>query len=156
MKRKILLVSLAFVLPLLFGIEAWAQTTRIVVEAMSPERLKEKKLTTNISSGLTTVPKGTFAYLSAQAASGGTVQSVVWTLMTKPLGSRAVIDSANARFTTMRVDTTGQYVVKATITTNAGVTETYVTLTAANYVGVGSVGGKTPNLYAGQCASCHK
>jgi hypothetical protein len=147
---------LVLALFILLGAQAWAQSARIVVEAMSPERLLEKKMTTNISSGLTTVPKGTYVYLSAKAAPGGTVQSVVWTLLAKPAGSVAVIDSANKIFTTMKVDTTGQYLVKATITTNTGVKDTTVTLTAANFVGVGSMGGKTASLFKGQCAACHQ
>jgi hypothetical protein len=155
MIRRIQLLSVALVLPLIFGVGVWAQTTKIIVEAMSNERLSERKLTTNTSTGLTTVPKGTFVYLSAQAASGSTLTSVVWSLQTKPPGSSAKFDSANAAFTTIRVDTTGQYVVKATITTNGGVKDTTITLTAANFVGVGSVGGKTASLFSGQCGACH-
>jgi hypothetical protein len=156
MKRKIRLLILPFVFPLTFGIAVRAQTTGIVVEAMSPGLLAQKGLTTNPSSGLTTVPKGTYVYLSAQAAAGSTVQSVTWSVQSKPVGSNAQFDSASAVFTKLLVDTTGQYVVRATITTTAGVKDTSITLTAANYVGVGSVGGKTPDLYTGQCAACHE
>jgi hypothetical protein len=156
MKRKTRLLILPLVLPLTFGIAAWAQTTGIVVEAMSPGMLAQKGLTTNASSGLTTVPKGTYVYLSAQAAAGSTVKSVVWSVQTKPVGSNAQFDSANAVFTEIFVDTTGQYVVTATITTTSEVKDVSLTLTAANYVGVGSVGGKTPDLYTGQCAACHQ
>jgi hypothetical protein len=155
MKRKIRLLILPLVLPLVFGVAAWAQTTGIVVEAMSPGMLAQKGLTTNVSSGLTTVPKGTYVYLSAQAAAGSTVKSVVWSVQTRPVGSNAQFDSANAVFTKILVDTTGQYIVRATITTTAGVKDTSVTLTAENFVGVGSVGGKTPSLFSGQCAACH-
>jgi hypothetical protein len=154
MIRKVRLLSAALVLPLILGFRTWAQT-RIVVEAMSPERLAERRLTTNISDGQKTVPKGTYVYLSAQPAAGTEFQSVVWTLLSKPVGSKAVIDSANARLTTIRVDTTGQYVVKATITTSAGAKDTSITLTAANFVGVGNVGGKTASLFSGQCGACH-
>jgi hypothetical protein len=150
------LLLVALVLPLVLGVETRAQTTSIVVEAMSPERLKERGWTTNISSGLKTVPKGTYVYLSAQAATGSTVKSVAWSLQAKPVGSNARFDSANTVFTTLRVDTTGQYVVKATITTSAGVKDTAITLTAANFVGVGSIGGNTPSLFKGQCAACHQ
>jgi hypothetical protein len=156
MKRKIRLLILPLVLSLMFGVEAWAQTTGIVVEAMSPGLLAQKGLTTNVSSGLTTVPKGTYVYLSAQAATGSTVTSVAWSVQTKPPGSNAQFDSANAVFTKLFVDTTGQYVVKATITTTSEVKDVLLTLTAANFVGVGSVGGETPDLYTGQCAACHK
>ncbi len=156
MKHKWLICFFPLTLAILLGAQAWAQTARIVVEAMSPERLLEKKLTTNISSGLRNVPRGTYVYLSAQAAPGGTVQSVTWSLAVRPVGSTAVIDSVNKPFTTIRLDSVGQYVVRASITTNAGTKDTSVTLTAANFVGVGSVGGATPSLYKGQCAACHK
>lgn len=154
MIRKVQLLSVALVLPLIFGVRSWAQT-RIVVEAMSPERLAERRLATNVSDGQKTVPKGTYVYLSAQPAAGATFQSVVWSLLSKPVGSKAVIDSANARLTTILVDTTGQYIVRATITTSAGTRDTSITLTAANFVGVGNVGGNAASLFSGQCGACH-
>jgi hypothetical protein len=156
MKRTILLLSIGVGLSLLFNLVSRAQPTRIVVEAMSPERLIEKGLTTNISSGLPVVPKKSVVYLSAQAKSGTTIQSVAWSLQARPVGSTATLSSSSAQFTTILVDTTGQYVVRAIITTSAEIKDTSVTLTAANFVGVGNVGGTTASLYKGQCAACHQ
>jgi hypothetical protein len=155
MRSKLRLVLFALLLAPCLGIEVWAQSARIVVEAMSPERLKEKQLTTNVSSGLSVVPIGTVVYLSAQPEPGGTVKSVLWTIQSRPFGSTVAFDSANVVFTTIRLDSSGQYIVKATIATNAGATDTSIVLRAATFVGVGSVGGTKASLAKGQCGTCH-
>ncbi|HLE56774.1 MAG TPA: T9SS type A sorting domain-containing protein, partial [Rhodothermia bacterium] len=54
-----------------------------------------------------------------------------------------------------RPDVEGQYAIDLTIVTAGGSSSASVTITAAKYVGVGSVAGATPDRTKGQCAACH-
>ena len=72
-----------------------------------------------------------------------------------PAGSAATLPSLfdmRAHFTP---DVEGQYTIQVTITTATGTSIASVTITAANYVGVGNIGGADPSFATGQCAACH-
>ena len=131
----------------------WSQRAVVKMEAMSPERLKEQGWTSNTSSGLNVVPKGTVVYLSAKERANGTVLTATWEMFSRPAGSNAVLDSTTTKWTTFRADTTGQFQIKLTITTANGTDDTIMNITSANYAGVGLVGGVPAT--AGQCVMCH-
>jgi len=138
----------------------------IQIVGMSPYQLIQRYGSTAggamfATTGLNTIGKKTIVYLQAVDSSGNNVQteSVSWTV-TNPPGGQATIDSASAPFTTMTVDTTGQYMVSLQI----GSSSASIVINSANYVGVGSMalatmdttaiqnGGIPPN----QCGLCHQ
>lgn len=144
----------------------------IVIEALSPQevdvcgdpaRLDECPLPEGItlpegatpSNGLHVVGNGELVYLSAGEASGEEVTAYAWSISSTPSGSGAVLSSTDAAWTTFRPDVLGQYTVDVMVTTVSGMAGTSVTLTSAEYVGVGSMGGLTPDAGEGQCAACH-
>jgi hypothetical protein len=115
------------------------------------------------TSGLSTVGEKTIVYLQAIDSTGGTIQSVTWSVV-DPQGGHAQIDSVSAPFTTITVDTTGQYTINLTLTTQSGTSSASTVITSANYVGVGSLGIATmdtvPVQNGGipptQCGLCHQ
>ncbi|HUI31216.1 MAG TPA: FlgD immunoglobulin-like domain containing protein [Candidatus Acidoferrales bacterium] len=115
------------------------------------------------TSGFSTVGEKTTVFLRAMDSTGGTIQSVSWSVV-DPNGGHALIDSASAPFTTITPDTTGEYTINLQLTTAGGSSQSSATITSANYVGVGSVGiftndtMATDNHYAKfpQCAYCHE
>ncbi len=144
---------MAFVLFMIGG--SLAQQAAIKIEAMSPGRLHHLGLTGSTTTGLSVVPKGGVVYMSDRDLAGGTINSCVWQMTSKPGGSLADLDSTLTHWTTFRPDMTGQYAIKLTITTATGTDDTTITITAANFTGVGSVGNVPPNIAQGQCAGCH-
>ncbi|HEX9655138.1 MAG TPA: hypothetical protein VGA99_15635, partial [bacterium] len=127
----------------------------IVVEAWSPQELADAGRTTHPSTGLKVVGMEEQVYLLATESAGQEITAVTWTLTTQPTGSTVTLDSTNTVRTTFRPDTTGQFVVDVEITTAGGTGNGSVTITSGKYVGVGTVGGATPNIAAGQCGLCH-
>ncbi len=118
------------------------------------------------TTGLSTVGEKTIVYLQAIDSTGGTIQSVTWSVL-DPTGGHAQIDSASAPFTTITVDTTGQYTINLQVTTAGGTSNTSTIITSANYVGVGSIGvsaSGSVNLDSTtvfsnpfpQCVQCHQ
>ncbi|MGO9480910.1 MAG: T9SS type A sorting domain-containing protein [Candidatus Kryptoniota bacterium] len=91
------------------------------------------------TTGLNTVGEKTIVYLQAIDSTGGKIQSVSWSVQ-DPIGGGAVIDSASAPFTTITVDTTGQYTINLTVTTAGGTSSASTVITSADYVGVGDMG----------------
>ncbi len=132
---------------------------KIEVVGMSPYQFTQKygsQGTRTATSGLNTVGKGSIVYLNAEDMSEGTVTSVSWSLLSKPSGSSAVIDSTDKVFTTIKVDTVGQYVIQVSLTTSGGTSLDTVTITSGTYAGVGNFQGGTPSYSTGQCAiGCH-
>ncbi len=110
------------------------------------------------TTGLSTVGEKTVVYLQAIDSAGGTIQSVSWSVV-DPMGGHATIDSASAPFTTITVDTTGEYTVTLQITTPGGSSQASTVITSADYVGIGSMGiasSDTATAKVPQCGTCHQ
>jgi len=146
-----------------------AQSLNAVLDTrpLTPQEKKDYSLTTlQVSGGLTTVGIGQPFYLDALINSDiapSNITSVTWTLLTKPLGSGAVITNSplGANVPTYRLpdrdvlqvagramlkpDLAGQYSVEVMIQTDNGSGSTNITklLTAGTYLG------------AQTCALCH-
>ncbi len=131
----------------------WSQRAVVKMEALSPDGLKDHGYTSNTSTGLNVVPKGTVVYMSAKERANAAVLTATWEMFSKPAGSNAVLDSTTTKWTTFRADTTGQYQIKLTITTANGTDDTVMSIMSGTYAGVGMVGGIPAT--AGQCAMCH-
>ncbi|MFQ5772140.1 MAG: multiheme c-type cytochrome, partial [bacterium] len=136
------------------------QTTEAVIKVVpvSHQTLADGEIDTtkyhSPSTGLKVVGLGELVYLKGMDAEGQAVTTYTWTL-TGPAGSAATLDATDAEMVTFRPDIAGQYQVGLTITTASGNADTSVTITSAEYVGVGTVGGLTPSFAKGQCAICH-
>ena len=136
---------------------ALAQTPTAVIriEGYSPQEVRDLKLTSPRSSGLSVVGTGQMVYLKGSAASG-TVTTYAWKLAEKPTGSAAALDSTNKLQTTFTPDVVGKYKVELVVTTSTGTSAAVsVTITAAKFVGVGGMDGLPTDVAAGQCALCH-
>jgi len=107
------------------------------------------------STGLAVVGNGERVYLSVREASGEDVLSVAWSVTSMPDGSSATVTSIGGAWATFRTDVPGQYSVDATVTTASGAASTSVVITGAEYVGVGTIAGATPDFVKGQCGACH-
>jgi nitrate reductase cytochrome c-type subunit len=138
----------------------------IQIVGMSPYQLTQKYGSAGSSmyatTGLSTIGEKTIVYLQAiDSTSGNKVQSesVTWSGV-DPEGMPVTFDSANVPFTAVKVDTTGEY----TITLTIGSTNVSMSITSANYVGVGTMGivtndtMSTDDHFANypQCAYCHE
>lgn len=148
-------ITLAFVLALFTSSALRAQEAVIVVEAWSPQALHDLGLTSRPSNGLPVVGREELVYLFGKEASGEEVTAFAWSIASAPTGSVATLDSTDTQRTTFIPDSTGQYQISLSITTASGSADTSVTITSALYVGVGTIGGLTPDIGAGQCAGCH-
>ncbi|MFH1572142.1 MAG: FlgD immunoglobulin-like domain containing protein [Gemmatimonadota bacterium] len=148
----------------------------IMLRALSGEEIAEYGLPegTQKASGLTTVGVGQPVYLVAVVDDGlGASATVSWALTTKPSGSTAALapsvlgpnvpafyegtweEPYDAIGRQMLVpDKTGSYVVTANTVTDSGAVSVTLNITAATYVGVGTVGGATPAFP--QCGMCHQ
>ncbi len=110
------------------------------------------------TTGLNTVGEKTIVYLQAIDSTGGPIQSVTWSVV-DPVGGHAKIDSASAPFTTITVDTTGEYTINLQISTAGGASQASTVITSADYVGVGSMGIATLDSATAkvpQCGVCHQ
>ncbi len=135
---------------------AWAQapSAAITVEAMSPGEIAQQGLTTPPSTGLRVVGKGELVYLSGRELTGKTVTSYSWSLLRVPAGSRATLSSTDTPTTTFVPDTTGEFLIRLEIATDAGPAADTVSIVAARYVGIGILGGATAHFP--QCGlGCH-
>ncbi len=132
-----------------------APTATIKVEGISPLEAEVLGLSFE-TSGLATVGKGEIVYLMGGEAAGEAVTAYAWTL-TGPAGSTATLDSTGTKGNTFRPDMAGTFTVTLNVTTASGssAAPATMTITAAQYVGVGSIAGATPNTMAGQCGTCH-
>ncbi|MGB6064755.1 MAG: cytochrome c3 family protein, partial [Desulfomonilaceae bacterium] len=110
------------------------------------------------TTGLNTVGEKTVVFLRAVDSTGGTIESVNWSVVDPP-GGHASIDSTGAPFTTITVDTVGEYTVNVQLTTAGGTAQASTTITSADYVGVGSLGidaMDTTTAQAPECGTCHQ
>lgn len=166
--RKLFLLTAA--MAILVSGQVWAEGEKIVARPLAPEDIVAYELPagTQGASGLFTVGVGQPAYLEALVEKDDetAVPSVTWSLdgpsgsdaalATSPLagvptyvpGDREAFDIAGRQL--LVPDVVGQYEVTAVI----GDSTRSVTITAANYVGVGTVGGASPSFP--QCAMCHR
>ncbi len=151
MKRTVTLCLLLF---LAVGV-VMAQKTVIKVEAMSQGRLSQIGVPTTthyMSSGLAVVGVGSKVWLSGWDATGDTAfmaaSNYLWSIVSKPTGSMATLDSTTTQWTGFRPDTVGEYVVKLVINGK----DTSVTITGANYVGCDRNNVAPERL---NCATCH-
>ncbi len=127
----------------------------ITVEAVSPQEIHDLGWTTHPSNGLRVVGVGELVYVSGADADGEAVTSYAWSLV-GPMGSTATLDSVGTEWNTFRADMEGEFTVMLTITTATGSSDASLGLTAANYVGVGTmVPNVAPDAGAGQCGACH-
>ncbi len=91
----------------------------------------------NISTGLRAVGTKSRAYWMADTLGSGQSGTPSWSLVAKPAGSLATLDSANGKWiNSVKVDTVGEYIVSATV----GTSTVYDTIFASTYVGVGTDG----------------
>jgi hypothetical protein len=139
----------------------------IQIVGMSPYQLTQKYGSAGSSmyatTGLNTVGEKTIVYLQAIDSTGGQIQSVTWSV-NDPTGGHATIDSASAPFTTITVDTTGEYTINVTVNTAGGSSNASTMVLSANYVGVGTMGIVTNDSMSTndhfavypQCAYCHE
>ncbi|MBK7257158.1 MAG: T9SS type A sorting domain-containing protein [Ignavibacteriae bacterium] len=87
----------------------------------------------NISTGLRAVGTKSRAYWTVDTLGSAQVGTPTWTLVTKPAGSAATLDSANGKWiNSVKVDTVGEYIVSAQVGTQTA----YDTIWASTYVGV--------------------
>ena len=166
--RKQLCTGLAIVF-LAMGL-AYSQTQApkagIQIVGMSPYQLIQRYGATAggamfATTGLNTVGKKTIVYLQAVDSSGNNIQTepVSWSVIDPP-GGQATIDSATAAFTTIKVDTAGEYMINLQI----GSSSASILINSANYVGVGSMALTTMDTTAiqnggippTQCGLCHQ
>ncbi len=143
---------------------AFSQTTPkagIEVVGMTPYMLDQQYGSKGSSmyptTGLHTVGEKTIVYLQAIDSTGGKIQKVTWSVV-DPAGGSAQVDSSTA-FTTITLDTTGEYTINLSITTSGGNSTTSTVLTSADYVGVGSMGIVTNDSATAatpQCGTCHQ
>ncbi|MCG8608191.1 hypothetical protein MJD09_24800, partial [bacterium] len=133
-----------------------AQEAVIVIEAWSPQEIHDMGWTSHPSTGLSVVGVEEIVYLFARGASGEEVTAVTWTMTSRPTGSNTALDSTDTQRTTFHPDVEGQYDIQAEVTTASGTATSSVTITAAKYVGVGTmVPGVAANAGEGQCQPCH-
>ena len=168
MHRLCSMVILILAVSMLVG-TAWAEGEKLVARPLTPQEIHDFELPegTQHSAGLFTVGVGQPVYLEALVEKEASVSGVTWTLAAKPSGSdaalqpsplgpeipiyspgnREVHDVAGRQL--LVPDVTGQYTVDVAV----GDTMLTANITAATYVGVGTVGGTEPEFP--QCAMCH-
>lgn len=89
----------------------------------------------NYSTGLRAIGKGTKAYFTVDTTGSGQTGAPTWTLVSKPSGSNAVLDSVTGAFiNSLTADLVGEYVVSATVGTQSASD----TVFASTYTGVGT------------------
>ncbi len=159
MKKLILLTSTIFLVAGTQFILSLAPDVQVRVEAVSPQEIDELGWTTRASNGLRVVGVGELVYLvGLEETDTLTVTGYEWSVAVVPTGSGlTALDSVGTMWNTFRPDVEGDYTIDLTITTaEAGAASSSVSITAANYVGVGTmVPGVAPDAGAGQCAACH-
>jgi hypothetical protein len=156
MMTKLLMLSAAILAFCALPATVFAQpVAQIVVEDWSPWELQLAGRTTPPSTGLSVVGKGELVYLLGRETGGAAVTSYTWSIASRPTGSTAALDSTDKARSTFRPDLVGNYEIQLDITTASGNSTVSKTITAAEYVGVGIVGGQSPNFMLGQCAGCH-
>ena len=125
----------------------------IQIEGMSERDIEDEGLgsSARTTTGLPTVVVGHTVYLEAHGDSAITTSE--WSLEQVPANSNL---ATGALGTTEEIefvpDSVGSYQIGLVID---GGEKALLWITAAKFVGVGTIGGATPNTAAGQCGTCH-
>ena len=128
----------------------------IVVVAITPEQQKEQSIMLGQPpSGLRAVGLRTPVYLRGREAGGDTVTVYAWTMLSRPSGSIAALNSITTETVNFTPDVRGKYTVQLDITTAGGTANTTIEITGSNWGGVGTVGNAPPDFSRGQCVICH-
>ncbi|HDS74036.1 MAG TPA: hypothetical protein ENN56_00705, partial [Firmicutes bacterium] len=102
------------------------------------------------TAGIPTVPVGHRVFVEAIE---DTLIDISWEITGAPVGSGvAGVTGADTVFTFV-ADLEGSYEVSLSL--NSGATTATLWVTAAEFVGVGNIGGQTPSAMEGECAGCH-
>jgi len=154
--KKITLLLVILVLS--SGMVYSAPRAKIVNHATNPEMVtKNAALIPDscVASGLVSVGKGQYVYLSVFNFSDTTViTNQTWTFVSKPTGSNATLVSIpSLGWWKFRTDSTGTYEIKVSMTTSGGTKDTTKKIYASNFVGVGNYAG-VPAAYP-NCMTCH-
>lgn len=166
-------ITAASALLLLGGVFCQTFADKLDTRPLTPQEIKDYSLTGLVKSpGIATVGIGDPVYLEAQVDAGTTVTgTVTWTIVTAPVnsaaelepspldsampiynpGDREVSEVADRSF--LKPDKPGQYLIRADIPTGAGLVTLEKYITAAHYVGVGTIDGAVPEIP--QCGVCH-
>lgn len=138
----------ACMLSLLVACPLFAQAV-IDLVGYSPQQVLELNLTTQRSMPLSVIGVGQPVYLRSLNAGS----AYAWSL-SGPGGSSASLSSNSAREVYFKPDVQGAFTVSLTHTSTSGaVTTREMKITAASYIGVGNIGGRSPSFP--QCALCH-
>lgn len=157
----LILLSCAWMLAAAVTAEAKPPTAKVVVQGLSPKMVADQKLTTGTSSGLPVVGLGETVYLKGVGVPDTvtkTITAYTWAIKSTPTGSKAALSATTGEKITFVPDTTGVFVIGLTVKDSNGETSAEVTqnITSGKWVGVGTIGGATPNTSIGQCGLCHK
>ena len=162
MRKRLLTVSAMIFLAAGLVYSQTAPKAGIQIVGMSPYMLTQHYGSSGSSmyatTGLNTVGEKTIVFLQAIDSAGGTIQTVTWSVDNPP-GGHSTIDSPSVPFTTITLDTTGQYTINVSINTTGGSSNASTVITSANYVGVGSMGISTNDSATAvvpQCGTCHQ
>lgn len=164
------LLAAVLMLPMVQGQEL----NQIGTRPLTPQEIKNYELPqgTRKSAGIPTVGIGDPVYLEVQVEAGTVVTDTTWSLSMAPanatatlgdsplsldipiynLGDREVATAVSRRL--LVPDQAGIYLVSATVTTDSGTLDLSRYITAAKYVGVGTIAGAEPVWP--QCALCHE
>jgi hypothetical protein len=99
-------------------------------------------VSTSVSPAQPSIPLGERQYLTA-APNGTNASTYSWSVLSKPVGSVAVLENSKTRTPSLRPDVEGDYVLQLTVTGGGQTNSSFVTVRGATYVGVAT------------CASCH-
>jgi len=154
MKKLILLVAVLFTVAGTQYVLQLAPTAVITIEAWSPQELHDAGMEGHGSTGLSVVGVEETVYLLGSESGGEAVLSFAWTV-TSPGGFAVNTSNPTGERTTFHPEETGLFTVGLTITTASGTATTSTQVMAATYVGVGNLGGASPDFAKGQCAGCH-
>jgi hypothetical protein len=148
-----LYIILILVLIALTSVNYAAPRGKILTKAVTPNTLTQ--FTTNsISTGLTTIPKGTYSYLAPlNVGDTSTISSVTWSFVSIPAGSNSVLTNLANQWVQFLADTNGTYVVNMHIITSTGTHDTTINIVSSYFVGVGNFDGVS--AIWPQCMTCH-
>lgn len=156
LRLAVQLAGVALVLMLPAFLAAQTPTAAIKIEGYSPQEIHDLGLSGPRSTGLSNVGVGQVVYLVGSEAGGAAVTAYSWTLMSKPTGSNAILDSSNTMQITFRPDVVGAYTIDLVVTTANGTSApASVRISAGKFVGVGGMDGLPSNPAEGQCSLCH-
>ncbi|MCA9731049.1 T9SS type A sorting domain-containing protein [candidate division KSB1 bacterium] len=152
MNRLCMLCS-TLILLLVCAFTLTAQPTAVItVKGYSPQELIDNGMDTPRSTSLDVVGVNQMVYLNGNDG----MTAYAWSLVSAPAGAVAALSATDVQEVTLVPDVVGQYKVSLTVTDANGTSDPVeLTITAAKFVGVGSMDGLSVNTGNGQCAQCH-